>query len=163
MSWILSLPPLRIQTLPWLSYHRTILQMASPFLLSPSLANSLIKGVNPLILRALARRVVVESHLWLHSDGSFHHQGSLPHPHPHLLSGLSLLLGPSLKLILTLIRGQEFHMMQWSLRCSDHRLHKDPMSDSYSMTTVVFAYPLKTKFKLSNYLQCIHLNNIDSF
>jgi hypothetical protein len=55
-----------------------------------------------------------------------------------------------------------FHRLQQSLPCNDHRLHKEPMSDSYGMKTAVFAYhPLKTT--LLNYLLSTHLDNIYSF
>ena len=116
--------------------------MASLFLLSP---NSL-KGA----------ALVQSSHLWPHSDGSLHHRrSSLP---PHLLS-LSL-LQPKFILI---VRGLEFHrsQWQWSFQCNDHRLHKEPMSDSYGTMIAVFVYHL-LKRRWSNYLHSTHLDNIDS-
>ena len=135
---------------PPLSCLRTILQMASLFLLRLSLANS-PKGVNLLMLRT--RPVVV--HLWFHSRRNLHHQrSSLPH---HLVS---LLLGR--KLIL-MVRRLKFHKPQRNLRDNDHRLH-EPIPDIYGMKTAVFAYhPLKTT--LSNHLHSTHhdLDNIDWF
>lgn len=143
----LSLPPLQIQT-P-LSYPRLILLMANLSLLSTSLANSL-KGVNPPISRAYP--VVVEFHLWLHSDRSFRQQRSSP---PYHL--LSLFLDP--KLIL-MVRGLEFRRPQRSLWSNNHRLQEEPMPDFCGMKTAVFEYhPLK--MKLSNYLHSTHLD--DSF
>ena len=144
MSWTLSLYPIRIQT-P-LSYPGTILQkMAS---LSTSITNSL-KVINPLIPQA--RPEVVESHHWLHSDGSFHHQRSFLH---HLLP---VILGRKLILI---VRWLEFHRPQRSLQCNDHHLHKQPMAEFYGMKTAVFAFHL-LKTTLSNYLHSTHLVNID--
>ena len=138
-----------------LSYARTILQMASLFILSLSLANSLTE-INPL----RAHPVMVEFRLWLHSDGSFHHRSSPP---PHHLRVVSLF--PSPKLIL-IVRVPKFHRPQRSPRYhNDHHLHKVPLPDSpdsYGMKIVVFEYHL-LETTLLNYLHTTLPDNINSF
>lgn len=103
MSWPLSLPPSNPTSTFLAQIPRTIPQMASLFLLSPSLANS-PKKINPLIPRA--RPVVVEFHLWLAVLITCVH--------------LSLVISPSCWIAnFLMVRGLQFHKPLWSLRCND--------------------------------------------
>ena len=155
--WTLSQSPIRFQ--PPLSKPKIILQIASLFLLSTSLANSL-RGINPLPVIPRARPIAMESYLWLNrvnTDRNFHHhwhlqRSSLLHP-SHLVPFLL-----DRKLIL-MVRGLEFHRPQRSLLYNDHhlRVHMVPLPDSYGMKTAVFAFHLMMT-TLLNYLHSTHLD-----
>ena len=119
--------------------------MASLFLLSPSLVNSL-KGINLLIPRV--RPVVVESHLWLQRS-SLHHL-------------VYILLGRN-PILLMVRRWLKLERPQRSLHCNDHLLHDLEAAiilESYGMKTVVFVCRL-LKTMSSNYLRFTHLDDDD--